>query len=136
MTSKTVGFRPHHSQVCESTARIRIPLAIRTMKRAISAAAVALLLAAPALAQSVIPGATGPGNLGDERQGTISGAHPATIAYNFPLLNEGNGSSSPQVRNQPNPIQILGVPQQKLTVLPNGHIPGLPPGYPTEDIVR
>ncbi|MDA8230987.1 MAG: peptidoglycan-binding domain-containing protein [Magnetospirillum sp.] len=56
-------------------------------------------------------------------------------AYNFPLLNEGRTSSSPQIQDQPNEVEILGVPQ-KVTVSRTGRIPGLPPGYPTEDLVR
>ena len=56
-------------------------------------------------------------------------------AYNQPILHMDEHDQAPQVRGQASELQILGVPEL-LVVSRDGRIAGLPPGYPTEDIVR
>jgi len=57
-------------------------------------------------------------------------------AYNIPIFTDaGDHHSTPQVRGQVGEIEVMGIPEQ-LTMDPAGHIPGVPPSEPTEDLIR
>lgn len=56
-------------------------------------------------------------------------------AYDFPMLRFDDHDTAPQVRGQPNQLEVMGIPEQ-LVVSQTGRIPGVSPGLPTEDILR
>ena len=56
-------------------------------------------------------------------------------AYNYPIFTNDEHGGTPQVHNQAEPLNVLGVPEP-LVISKTGRIPGVSPAQPTEDLVR